>query len=481
MYGLPKVHKQDTPLRPILSAINTFNYAIAKFFVPILEPLTHNEYTVRDTFSFVREVTELQVSQNCTMVSFDVKSLFTCIPLSETINLCVNNMFANKNIVNNLNKQNFTDLLKSAVVDSIFLFNKSYFKQLDGVAMGSPLGPTLANAFLSYHECVWLDECPLSFKPIFYRRYVDDTFIIFKDPSHADLFLNYLNGKHANIEFTCDKENNGSLSFLDVLVSRQADGSFETNVYRKPTFTGLTMKFSSFLPMQYKRNLTQILTFRSYKICSTFKKLHQDLVKLKNILISNGFPSKFIDTHIGKTLNKFYNTKPIVSEAKRDVIYFSVPFLGRHSISIRNQLLKLLKPSFPQITFKIGFSSKNNIGAWFNIKDRVPTDLRSLVIYQYKCDICMESYIGKTKRHLKTRIHEHQGLSVRTGKRLLCPMQSQIREHFLDNDHPIKRDNFKIIGAGRHDLDLLILESLHINKSKPKINLDSSSTELFCF
>ena len=80
--------------------------------------------------------------------------------------------------------------------------------------MGNPLGPTLANIFLCHHEVNWLNECPQRFKPLFYKGYIDDTFLLFSDPSHVQEFLNYLNSKHINIKFTSEIENNKKLSFL---------------------------------------------------------------------------------------------------------------------------------------------------------------------------------------------------------------------------------------------------------------------------
>ena len=98
------------------------------------------------------------------------------------------------------------------------------------IAMGSPLGPTLANAFLGFHETKWLQDCPLDFKPIFYHRYVDDTFVLFKSAEHALLFQEYLNSKHASIKFTVETESNNSLAFLDVLVTKQS------NCFKKSSF-----------------------------------------------------------------------------------------------------------------------------------------------------------------------------------------------------------------------------------------------------
>ena len=70
--------------------------------------------------------------------------------------------------------------------------------------MGSPLRPTFANIFLSYHEQIWLKNCPCEFKPVIYKRYVDDTFLLFRSKDHIEKFRYYLNCKHPNIKFTSD-------------------------------------------------------------------------------------------------------------------------------------------------------------------------------------------------------------------------------------------------------------------------------------
>ena len=89
-------------------------------------------------------------------------------------------------------KKHVKELLTHAVKSSTFMFNDVYYKQVDGVAMGSPLGPTLANLFLVYYESKWLENCPQQFKPQFYRRYVDDIFVMFKKRVKLKNFLDTL-------------------------------------------------------------------------------------------------------------------------------------------------------------------------------------------------------------------------------------------------------------------------------------------------
>ena len=112
--------------------------------------------------------------------------------------------------------------------------------------MGLPLGPTFANIFMCHYEKLWLASCPPEFAPMFYRRYVDDCFLLFKDQSHADLFLRFLNSKHENIKFTMECESQGKLPFLDVMVHKEG-GRLHTSVYRKSSFSGLATGFFSFI------------------------------------------------------------------------------------------------------------------------------------------------------------------------------------------------------------------------------------------
>ena len=154
LYGLCKIHKAIAdvcpPFGPISSAIGTPTYKIVKFLVPILSCLTINEFTVKDSFSFAKEIVEQDSSFY--MGSLDVDSLFTNIPLEETINICTESIYDQNDSIEGLNKSEFKELLSLATKESYFIFNEILYKQIDGVAMGSPLGPTLANAFLCFYE-----------------------------------------------------------------------------------------------------------------------------------------------------------------------------------------------------------------------------------------------------------------------------------------------------------------------------------------
>ena len=194
LYGLCKVHKKIDegipPFRPILSAINTPAYRLAKFFVPILSGLTKNEFVLRDTFEFATDIRNQ--NPDLFMASFDIDSLFTNLPLDETIEFCIKKTFGRKHKFKGLTRNDFRTLLEFATKDALILFNGKYYEQIDGVSMGSPLGPTLANVFLCHWENIWLEKCPESFKPLYFKRYMDDTFLLFSSIDHVKFFFRYI-------------------------------------------------------------------------------------------------------------------------------------------------------------------------------------------------------------------------------------------------------------------------------------------------
>ena len=147
MYGLSEIHKpliNNFPqLRPILSVIYTATYGRAKFFAPLLKCFAMNEYTPKISFEFAKDITNQ--NSNCFMASLDVESLFTDVPLDQTIKICINQLF--EMTASGLNRKEMFEMLSLALKESIILFDNKYYSQTDGVALGSPLGPTLANIF----------------------------------------------------------------------------------------------------------------------------------------------------------------------------------------------------------------------------------------------------------------------------------------------------------------------------------------------
>ena len=171
LYGLPKMHKSRAPntippFRPIVSSIGTYNYNLSKYLCSLLQPNIPTDHCAKDTFTFVKEIQNLQFMQGKYMVSFDVESLFTNIPLDESIELAVKYILSNNSTIK-LTNVHLKKLFYIATSQTHFLFNGTYFDQIDGVSMGSPLAPVLANLFMGHHEKIWLDN--FKSEILFYR------------------------------------------------------------------------------------------------------------------------------------------------------------------------------------------------------------------------------------------------------------------------------------------------------------------------
>ena len=411
IYGTPKMHKvkgevKTPPLRPIVSSIGAYNYSLSKYLSGLISPLLPTEHCAKDSFSFVDELSNLQLQEGNNIVSFDIVSLFTNIPLIESIDLAVNLLFEKDPSIK-MSKAQMKKLFHFATAQTHFTYNNQYYDQVDGVAMGSPLGPVLANLFMGNFEEKWLKKHHgADYSPIFYKRYVDDIFCVMSSKEHVPKCLEELNKGHTNIQFTVEEENNGVLPFLDILIKRTEDMKFSTTTYRKPTNTGLLTNFTSFTNYIYKIGLVRTLVDRAFKINNSEELLDRDLGKISETLQKNMFPRRVVENIINK--KKLDNFQVQTDESgKQQIRYFKFPFIGVFSKLAKNKIHSLIKSfCLPETNARLIFTTCK-VGQYFSQKDAIPLELRSWVVYKFVCASCNASYIGQTTRHLSTRVNEH--------------------------------------------------------------------------
>ena len=249
IYGLCKVHKQDNPLRPVVSMINTAEYQSAKYLENIIKPCIPNKYMLNSTADFLNRIKDFIFKPSQVLVRYDVVSLFTNIPLKQTIDITCDYVYSKDNHPN-YPKQTFKRLLEMAT-GGYFLYRDKLYCQTDGITMGRPLGPTLANMFLAHFEIDFMSEPKkLPFSPKLYLRYVDDIFCVFDNQTNVLLFLDFLNKlQPSHSKFTHDIGPN-HLPFLDTEISLPVDGdsTFSSDVYRKPTNTNVILNFAAIRP-----------------------------------------------------------------------------------------------------------------------------------------------------------------------------------------------------------------------------------------
>ena len=180
-YATAKRHKladdcrnvDQLPIRPIISNIGTSTYQTSKYLAKLLAPLTKSKYTINSTDDFISFTRNLKLDEEYDMVSFDVSSLFTNVPLEYTIDLILDKVYKKKLVKTKLKREEMKELLEICTKELHFSFNGKIYQQTDGVCMGSPLGPVLANVFMVHLEEAIAPKMKQSM-PI-WRRYVDDT------------------------------------------------------------------------------------------------------------------------------------------------------------------------------------------------------------------------------------------------------------------------------------------------------------------
>ena len=474
LYGLPKMHKVQKegdrpPFRPIVSFIGSCNYKLAKHLGKMLSPHINQKFSCSDTFSFIDKIQNVNIDRNKFLVSYDIQSLFTNIPLNETIDLAVNLLIEKERDLK-ISRADLKKLFQYATSMTHFLFDGEYYEQIDGVAMGSPLAPILANLFLGCHEEIWIDSFNGQ-KPLFYSRYVDDILAIFENKTQANDFLSHLNSRHPNIKFTIEYENESKISFLDVLLDKSNDNLI-TSVYRKATFSGVLTNFQSFTPLGYKLGLVNCLIDRVYKINNSPIMLKKNLNNVFDFLKRNLYPQTVLDkinkNYLKKRSNALSVTNNNCDDSETKTIYFKLPYLGKKSIHFKARLQKLCEKFKISSKIKLAFTSFK-LCNWLNTKDK--HSLNSHIVYKFQCGFCKESYVGYTTRHYKTRINEH----------LSSDKSSHIYKH-LNNNNECKNNseaaNFIIIDRACTDYQLRIKEALHIQWLKPAINQQKKSCKL---
>ena len=300
MFGLPKIHKDNVPLRPIMSAIGSPTYELSKYLANILSPLQNNKYTIKNSASFVEKIRTMSVDPDEILVSFDVVSLFTCIPTHLAIEVVKERLDFDQSLPErtNLSIPNTIALLQFVLDNNFFVFQGDHFKQIFGCPMGSPVSAIFANLVMEYVEEKALLSAPNP--PKWWFRYVDDSHVCVKR-EHVDEFHSHLNSINANIKFTIEIESEGSIAFLDTKTTRQDDGSITVSVYRKATHTDRYLDFKSHHHPQHKHSVVRTLMDRAKNIPSTEEEALRETKRVTEALTANNYPANFI--YNGRQLN----------------------------------------------------------------------------------------------------------------------------------------------------------------------------------
>ena len=304
-YGLPKIHKLSSknripPLRPIVSHTKSLLSHSAKFLDHTLQPLARSypDY-IQNSTELILKLSTLLITEDITLVSMDIISLFPSIPQKECLQITYEEMCNHQDLLI-FSPNLLIHLLQYNMQNNYFEFADFCFLQKTGVTMGAAFSPTVDNIFVSVFLRKFLNT--INEQPILIARYVDDIFLIWPKKFNIDIFTSKINKFHPNITtITSDT----SIDFLDITI-------FKGNLYTKHQLLDIKT-------FQKPHNLYQYLNFSSNHTKSTFKSLitgecvryvrtntdeqnylnQISLFKLR--LQRRSYPTKFINNNTKKT------------------------------------------------------------------------------------------------------------------------------------------------------------------------------------
>ena len=210
MYGTAKTHKfenydditvENLKLRPIMDQSGTMVYNASQIIAEYIRPLNDSKYIINDTLKFPNILSENKLKNDEEDISYDVESLFTNVPIDETIHYILDEIYIKKRLKPVCKRLIMKRLLKRLTSDCLFSINERLIKQTDGCAMGSPLSVDISGIFMTKLE----KEVVYPEKPILYKRYIDDVFNR-KKKNKEDTLLPKLNAYHNKIKFTVERE-----------------------------------------------------------------------------------------------------------------------------------------------------------------------------------------------------------------------------------------------------------------------------------
>ena len=414
LYGLAKVHKDGTPLRPIVSMPGSAYQRVAKKIAAWLSLVPECRINT-STEKVAKQIQNMQLPPDECLVSFDIVSLYTNVPVKESIKVCADLLFK-KVPMKSVDKETFITLAELACCNVVFSTHRGFYTQKDGLAMGSPPAPMLANGWLSQFENLIKDKSKMC------ERYMDDILCDIKKDDISDR-LTLINNLHPKLEFTIETENDGKLAFLDMLIMNDS-GILTSKWYRKVTDTGLTLNYHSLAPVKYKRSVVSSFVYRIFKSCSNWQLFHEGIQEAMTILSNNQYPESFIYPILNSTISKLVHndnldtsinavddidTVSLDSNACLDIIadkdkfLFFINYRGKATDKLAHSYKKLNAPC------KVIMTTRKIKTCLPSLKPSVPRMLLSNVVYQLVCSGCESSYVGQTVRHIQSRVREHLG------------------------------------------------------------------------
>lgn len=453
IYGLPKIHKIGTPLRPICSSINSPAYGLCKYIINILKNLTKSsKYNVKDAIDFKTKINNTKIEKDETFISFDVISLFPSIPVNFALKT-IEGKWSELEKFTNIPKQLFMEILTFCIKETrYFKYDKYIYEQRKGMPMGSPASPVIADIVME--EVLDYAINMMKSKPKILTKYVDDIFAIIK-VNEVEETLRILNSYSNQIQFTKEEVAEDKLPYLDSLVIRKGD-ILKLNWYKKPTSSGRLINFYSKHPRKVIINTATNFIRRVLEISD--KEFHREnIIRITETLIQNEFPLKTIKDLIKYVVEKNNGDN---KETEKEKIYKSTTYVPDLSERIKYSNI------YDKDKYELAFKTSNTVNKLFSkTKTKIEKEEKSNLVYEIGCNgdghtVCEKLYVGTTKTKLKTRLSSHRSDQKAINKPL--EQKTALSAHCTLKGHTPNFERTRILQEENNYNKRFMLEMLHI-------------------
>ena len=308
LYYLPKAHKMNTPLRPIVAGLKHPTVKISKFLDGLLRPCFNKmarETTVTSGFELIKQLHEwsrLYMKKETLFCTMDVSDLYTMIPQVEGV-LSLRRMMVNLNLKNisGVKAEAIIRLSRWVIQNNYFSYNDKFYHQIRGGAMGSPLTLTMANCYMFFFERKIVKQVQNSGG--LYLRFIDDILIAINWP-YRHLSKQIDNWNELDLNIKLNPQIGPAVNFLDLYIEN-LDGQLFTKVYHKPSYEPYYLPFYSVHPLHMKMNIPYEMLLRAIRYSSTFQAYLNERESLRMAFLLNQYPGRFIDVQFNRVWKKF--------------------------------------------------------------------------------------------------------------------------------------------------------------------------------
>ena len=389
IYGLPKIHKDGIPLRPIVHCRGSACHPLSCYLVKIVNPLRGKSSSyVRNSTHFVEKIRNAPIHSN------QIVSLFTKVPTDETLAVVQDMLAVDSSLEERtcISIDNLMEMLTFCVETTYFEMVLTYTIKWRAWRWDLHC-PQCWPIYMEYFEEMALGSIPLN--PLMWLRYIDDTFILWPHQEDVQILMNHVNSIRPSIQFTMEKEQDNKLSFLDVLITHTEHG-FCTSVYHKPTFTGHYLNFHSHHPYNVKKGIVCCLQHRA-KAISSDEVYQKEMDSLKETLYQNNYPESITSA----TINLDHKTE----EDTPKLTTVCLPYVRGLTEKIR----KIWNPYDIRMTFRSESTLRRHL---LRVKPPTENHMTKNCVYSIPCS-CGKVYKCETCRPLKVRLEEHHKAVVR--------------------------------------------------------------------